>query len=159
MSTENFSIYRDDGKDIIDEEDIEEYTDQLNSLHPNLSWEVRTGKEGGHLDLWIMLKEGKIEWRNYVKTPPLYIHKSSCHDPSVMKNIHKGVGRRIRMNSSKDEYFQDSVEEFSRAFSISGYDYQNSKKELQKFRSEDPIKLIKSEKRNKNQNLAAEYFM
>ena len=42
VSTENFSIYRDDGKDIIEEKDIAEYTAQLNSLHPNLKWDVRT---------------------------------------------------------------------------------------------------------------------
>ena len=114
-STEKFSIYRDDGKDIIDESDVEEYTQQVNSLHPNLNWEVRSGREGGHLDLWIMIKDGKIEWRNYGKTPPLYIHRTSCHDPVITRNIHKGVGQRLTMNSSKEEYFDESVEEFSQA--------------------------------------------
>ena len=59
VNTENFSIYRDDGKDIIEDKDIAEYTTQLNSLHPNLKWDVRTGREGGHLDLWIMIIDGK----------------------------------------------------------------------------------------------------
>ena len=121
----------------------------MNTLHPNLNWEVRSGKEGQHLDLWVMLIDGKIEWKNYVKAPPLYVHKNSAHDPSVIKSIHKGVGQRLRMNSSKDEYFKDSVEEFSKAFAISGYDFQHSKRELNKFRNVDPVKLIQSEKQSK----------
>ena len=96
-----------------------------------------------------MLKDGKVEWRNYVKTPPLYVHRNSCHDPSILRNIHKGLGKRLRMNSSKDEFFEDSVEEYSRAFTISGYDYQHSKRELQKFREQNPVTLIKSEKKTK----------
>ena len=55
------------------------------------------------------------------------------------------------MNSSKDEYFQESVEEISKAFAMSGYDYQQSKKELNKFKNQDPVTLIKSErKKTKN---------
>ena len=77
------------------------------------------------------------------------MNKKSCHDPSILKNIHKGVGKRLRMNSSKDEYFQDSVEEFSKAFAISGFDYQRSKHELNKFRNQDPVELIKSDKKKR----------
>ena len=77
-----------------------------------------------------MICDGKIEWRNYVKTPPLYVHRTSYHDPSITRNIHKGVGQRLRMNSSKEEYFQESVEEISKAFAMSGYDYQQSRKKL-----------------------------
>ena len=51
------------------------------------------------------------------------------------------------MNSSKDEYFQESVEEISKAFAMSGYDYQQSKKELNKFKNQDPVTLIKSERK------------
>ena len=65
----------------------------------------------------------------------------------LVRNIHKGVGQRIRMNSSKDEYFEESVEEISKAFAISGYNYQHSKKELNKFKNKDPVTLIKSEKK------------
>ena len=141
--TENFSIYRDDSLNIIKEEQVAEYEEALDSLHPNLKFDVRTGKEGGHLDLYIMIKNGQIEWRNFVKAPPLYVHRQSCHDPTVIKNIHKGVGRRLRVNSSKDEYFKESVEEFSKAFTISGYDYQDSKRKLKHYEKEQPINLIR----------------
>ena len=41
--------------------------DHLNNLHPNLTWTVECGREGGYLDLWLMLENGKIEWKNYIK--------------------------------------------------------------------------------------------
>ena len=118
--TENFSIYRDDGRNLLKEEQVPHFKEKLDSLHPNLKWDVKSGKEGGHLDLFIMIKDGRIEWRNFVKAPPMYVSSQSCHDPAVINDIHKGVGLRIRINSSKTEYFQESVEQFSKAFAMSG---------------------------------------
>ena len=51
----------------------------------------------------------------------------SCHDPMVKSAIVKGVGLRLRINSSKDEYFDESVEEAAKAFKISGFSYQKTK--------------------------------
>ena len=62
----------------------------------------------------------------------------------------KGVGHRLRVNSSKDEYFEESVEETAKAFKISGYSYQETKKELMKFKHEDPLELIKKKKKVRN---------
>ena len=147
--TESFSIYRDDARNLLREEQVEDFKVNLDFLHPNIKGDVRAGKEGGHLDLYIMIKEGRIEWQNFVKVPPLYVHRQSCHDPTVIKNIHKGVGLRLRINSSKDEYFQDSVEEFSKAFAISGYNYQESKKKLKHFEKEEPSELIRRRRHTK----------
>ena len=58
----------------------------------------------------------------------------------------KGVGLRLRTNSSKTEYFEESVEDAARSFKISGYSYQKSKEELLKFKDLDPIEIIKKEK-------------
>ena len=55
----------------------------------------------------------------------------------------KGVGLRLRINSSKDEYFEESVEDAAKAFKVSGYNYQKTKQELLKFKNLDPIELIK----------------
>ena len=90
------------------------------SLHENLTWTITCGKEGGYLDLWLMLEDGYIEWKNYLKCPPIYVGPDSCHDPSVIGAIVKGVGLRLRINSSKDEYFEESVEQAARAFKMSG---------------------------------------
>ena len=122
----------------------------MDNLHPNLNWTVKSGQEGGYLDLWLMIENGRIEWRNYKKTPPVYVGPESCHDPAVKGAIVRGVGHRLRIKSSKTEYFKDSVEDTSRAFKVSGYNYQKTKKELLLFEGEDPIALIKKDKTVRN---------
>ena len=148
LPTLHFQLYRDDSIDIlvngVEEKRILEH--QMASLHENLTWTVTCGKEGGYLDLWLMLKDGYIEWKNYLKCPPIYVGPDSCHDPSVIGAIVKGVGLRLRINSSKDEYFDESVEQAARAFKMSGYSYQHTKQELMGFKNFDPIDLIKKEK-------------
>ena len=151
--TLHFTLYRDDGLDVLlnGEEELRIFKDHMNNLHPNLTWTMECGKEGGYLDLWLMIENGRIEWKNFKKTPPVYVGPDSCHDPMVKGAIIKGVGQRLRVNSSKTEYFLESVEETAKAFKISGYNYQNSKKELLEFKDVDPIELIQKEKvvRNK----------
>ena len=94
VDTLHFTLYRDDGLDILlngEEEEIRRLKEHMDSLHPNLSWTMEYGKEGGYLDLWLMLENGRIEWKNYVKTPPVYVGPDSCHDPAVRGSIVKGV--------------------------------------------------------------------
>ena len=129
-----------------DDEEKQRLKDHLNNLHPNLTWKVEFAKEGGYLDLWLMIENGKIEWKNYVKAPPVYVGPDSCHDPMVKSAIVKGVGLRLRVNSSKDEYFEESVEEAAKAFKVAGYSYQKTKQELLQFKELDPVELIKKEK-------------
>ena len=151
VDTLHFNLYRDDGWDTLTNVPQERriLEDHLDSLHPNLTWTVECAKEGGYLDLWLMIENGKIEWKNYKKVPPIYVGPDSCHDQAVMGAIVKGVGLRLRINSSKDEYFEDSVDEAAKAFKISGYPYQKTKQELLKFKNLDPIELIKKEKVDK----------
>ena len=148
IDTLHFILYRDDSLDNMSNDDQEKQRlkDHLNNLHPNLTWTVDFAKEGGYLDLWLMIEDGKIEWKNFAKAPPVYVGPDSCHDPMVKSAIVKGVGLRLRINSSKDEYFDESVEEAAKAFKISGYSYQKTKQELQKFKELDPVELIKKEK-------------
>ena len=150
VDTLHFTLFRDDGLDVLmnGEQDLQTFQNHLNNLHPN--WTVKSGREGGYLDLWLMIENGKIEWKNFKKTPPVYVSPDSCHDPSVKGAIVKGVGHRLRINSSKTEYFDESVEETARAFKISGYNYQETKKGLLEFRNDDPIELIKKSKTIRN---------
>ena len=131
------------------ERDFEEYKNHLNNLHPNITFDIRRGKEGEHLDLWIMLQE-RIEWKCFMKTPPVYVGPTSCHDPVVKKAVFKGVGHRLRINSSKTEYFDESVDTCSKSFAVAGYSYDHAKKELNKFRDEDPFQLIKNGPKEKS---------
>ena len=84
-----FSIYRDDALDILKNGKVDHpaLRQELDSLHPNVKWDVTCEKEGGYLDLFIMIKNGRIEWKIYIKTPPLYLSKISCHDPQIFKGI------------------------------------------------------------------------
>ena len=81
----HFILYRDDGLDILlrGEQDLQLFKDHINGLHPNLSWTVMCGWEGGYLDLRLMIEDRKIEWKNYKKTPSVYVGQDSCHDPVV----------------------------------------------------------------------------
>ena len=152
LNSLHFSLYRDDGFDILmnGEQEKRILKDHLDNLHPNLTWTVEVAKEGGYLDLWLMIENGTIQWRNFKKTPATYVGPDSCHDPAVLSGIVKGVGLRLRTNSSKDEYFEESVEDAARSFKISGYSYQKSKQELLKFKDLNPKEIINKEKVSKS---------
>ena len=87
IDTVLWTIYRDDALNVLKngEVDKEAFEGQLNSLHQNLKWDVKVDKEGSYLDLWLMIVDGKIEWKTFTKTPPVYLHRKSCHDPLVFK--------------------------------------------------------------------------
>ena len=60
VDTEHFSVYRDDTLDLLHSEDnLEVYKQHLATLHPNLEFVTRSGKEGEYLDLWLMVKDKK----------------------------------------------------------------------------------------------------
>ena len=106
-----------------------------------------------------MLRD-EIEWKVDMKCPPVYV--GPCHDPVVKKGIFKGVGHRIRMNSSKQEYFDETVEECPKSFSIAGYNFQHAKTELRKFRDIDPVEMIKkgpNEKDTKNNSGSKVFYV
>lgn len=90
----DFSIYRDDSWDILKngENDLQAYEDQLDSLHPNLKWTTKYGKEGELLDLYLMIIDGRIETKVFTKSEPIYLHPSplSFGHPSI-KCLHKPV--------------------------------------------------------------------
>ena len=87
-------------------------------------------REGGYLDLFLTIKDGRIEYQTFKKTPPLYLHKISCHDPSVFKSIPRGLGHRLRLTNSTNQTFRENVELYSKAMAVSGYNYHKVKKEL-----------------------------
>ena len=54
----------------------------------------------------------------------------SCHDPVVKGGIVKVVGHRLRINSSKDEYFNESLEDTARPFKFRNIVIRMPKKNL-----------------------------
>ena len=144
VETCEFSIYRDDGLEILEnEDDIERYKEHLNSLHPNLEWETNYGREGPYLDLYLMIVDGRIETKVFTKSPPIYLPPDSCHDRSVFKGLYKGVGLRLRLNCSRDEDFDKAVEEYAKSFAISGHNFQHARSELMACKKIDRIRYLR----------------
>ena len=112
----DFSIYRDDGLGLLaDGQDIPAYLEHrdLDGLHPNLKWETKYGRQGEYLDLNLKIQDGKIQSKVFTKSAPIYLPPNSCHDPAVFKGFYKGIGLRLRLNSTTDEDFLESVEQYS----------------------------------------------
>ena len=147
-----FSIYQDDGKDILlnGKADQEAYQNHLDSLHLNLKWDLTREKEGGYPDLFLMIKKKREDWvENIHKNSPLYLSRISCHDPKVLKSISKGVGYRIRITNSNNETFRENVELHSRSMALSGYNFNMVKQEMLKFEHIDPHEQAKRPKKTK----------
>ena len=60
MDSVLFSIYRDDAWDILNrgKTDQPAFQQELDSLHPNLEWDLIVEKEGGYLDLFLQIVDG-----------------------------------------------------------------------------------------------------
>ena len=93
VETLDFSIYRDDGLDVLinGETDLVAYQEHLDSLHPNIKWDITTGRVGTYLDLELMIVDGRIESRVFTKSAPVYLPPNSCHDPTVLKGFYSGL--------------------------------------------------------------------
>ena len=61
MDTLQVQLYRNDAFYILmnGKDDLKVFKDHLNGLHPNLTWTVECGSEGGYLALWLMLEMGE----------------------------------------------------------------------------------------------------
>ena len=155
-----FKIYRDDGLDILCKgtQDEQAFKEHMNALHGNIEWDINVASEGGYLDLWLMIKDGEIQWKTYTKTPPLFLHRSSCHDPLVFKGIPKGVGHRLRLTNSTKESFKESVEEYSRSMATSGYKYKHVKNELMKYENMDVKQLVNTQRKETCRTPGAKLF-
>ena len=113
----DFSIYRDDGLEVLkNKDDLPQYLDHLSTLHPNIKWETKSGREGVYLDLYLMIIDGKIESKVFTKSAPIFLPPDSCHDRAVFKGLYYGVGLRLRLNCSRDEDFMEAVEMYAKAF-------------------------------------------
>ena len=139
-----FTIYRDDGYDILINgyQDLEEYKSYLENVHRNIKWDIRTGKEAEYLDMFLYMENGRIESRVFKKSDPIYLSPKSCHDPSVFKGIFKSTGHRLRLICSKDHEFQNTALEYAKHLAISGYNYNNAKRELLSYLTVNRKKLL-----------------
>ncbi len=120
--------FRDDGWDILlnCDDDLPEFTEALEGLHPNINWDIRTSSANNdhaleHLDLKIYIIEGKIETDNFAKDIPIYLSRKSCHPDFVFKSVVKSAGIRLNQNCSKDSFLWNRKQEYARYFYASLY--------------------------------------
>ena len=63
---------------------------------------------------------------SYIKdnNMPRYVHYKSNHRKSVIRNIPKGVNKRLSENSANEDLFNSAVPVYQEAFKNDGYDFQ-----------------------------------
>ena len=65
----DWSWFRDDGIIFLkDESHVKPFSDHLEKLHPDIKWEVESGKQMNYLNLTVKLINGKIETDEYSKS-------------------------------------------------------------------------------------------
>eukprot|EP00745_Piridium_sociabile_P040591 TRINITY_DN78416_c0_g1_i1.p1 TRINITY_DN78416_c0_g1~~TRINITY_DN78416_c0_g1_i1.p1 ORF type:complete len:230 (-),score=3.39 TRINITY_DN78416_c0_g1_i1:34-723(-) len=126
----NWSRFRDDGFVILlNKEHVDTFDNHLQSLNPpNIKWTVSHGKEVSYLDVKLTITEGIITTDVFSKHNHAYLPPNSCHSPAVFKGLISSVGTRLRMICSEDKISQKIIEEYSKYFAMSGWDYQTAKK-------------------------------
>ena len=75
------------------------------------------------LDVTLALDDGTF--KSFVKPNniPKYVHRNSNHPPSVLRNIHVSINRRLSSISSNEKMFQAEAPLFQEAIKKSGYDF------------------------------------
>ena len=86
------------------------------------------------------------------------MNPKSCHDGAVAKGLYKEVGLRLRLNSSEDSDFLEAVDMFSRAFAISGHNYNKARNGLLKCRDIDRVAFLNNAKNEKVDSNNTKYF-
>ena len=138
-------------------EEINEFTDFLNQLVPGFKFKPKIRSDQiEFLDTLVTIKD------EFFITSPCskptdskqYLVPSSVHKPSVVENIPKTVGMRLRRLCSDrvegDEIFADSLDEYRAYMEARGYDsrsIQGHFAEIANMRRKDSLKKV--ERRNK----------
>ena len=162
-------MYRDDSwtVDLDGLNDIPAIEGILQSLHPNIKWEVNPRgptvppliRADGtvqdlsvleHLDLSLHFVENQIETDVYAKDIPIYISRKSCHPPLIFPSIIKSVGLRLRANCSLDRFLSPRIEEYTNYFVASEYDRKEVRKILKECSQVDREELIKRPRKKRN---------
>ena len=112
------------------------------------------GQKVTYLDVSLQISGGKIVTDVNSKHNHAYLPPNSCHPPSVFKGLISGVGTRLRKLCSEDTDLEKRTEEYSRYFSMSGWDYSKAKRELKKGTQKDRRTLLNKEKLTTEKKIA-----
>ena len=129
----DWSRFRDDGIIFLkDDSHVEPFTKHLESLHPDIKWEVDAGKKMNYLNLTVKLENGRIETDEYSKSSHNYLPPTSCHPPSTFKGLISSKGTQLRMNCSKGTDLSYRIDEYAHYFATCGWNYDYAKSQLSK---------------------------
>ena len=105
------------------------------------------------MDVWLDLESGL--YGPYLKEndTPIYVHAGSNHPPLVLKNIPKGINRRLSMISATKEIFDAAAPVYQSALEKSGYSYKLKYEDI-----EDQNADMEKSKRSKNHKRVPIWF-
>ena len=124
----NLGIYRDDGLGVCDlpARGVEKVKKQMSAIFRKNGLKITiqaNKKRVEFLDVYLDLETG--EHGPYLKPndTPIYAHAGSNHPPHILKNIPKGVNKRLSRISSTKEIFERAAPVYQSALEKSGYTY------------------------------------
>ena len=111
----DWSRFRDDGITFLHQDDVEQFEQHLQGLHPDISWEVESGNKINYLNLTVQLIDGEIHTDEFSKSSHSYLSPDSCHPPSTFKGLWLiySKGRQLRMNCSKSQFLAPRLTEYA----------------------------------------------
>ena len=125
----NVGLYRDDGLAVVKltNRQSEQLKQQLHDIFDQFGLTILiepNKKIVDFLDVTLDLKH--CEYRPYIKpnNKPLYVHVKSNHPPSILKNIPSSIQKRLSVNSSNEQIFNNAIPIYQEALEESGYDFQ-----------------------------------
>ena len=153
-------LYRDDGLALVkgvNGGDIKKIKEFLDTLAPNLTFEVKVAKKLEFLDIGISLENGYILTKPYSKPTAShkYISPKSCHDRKIIKSIPFSVLYRLRLISSSLDIFKTAAEEYKTYLLDSGYSNQDIDNNIRLVGNLDRENMLVDRKRNKGGHFIA----
>ena len=151
-------LYRDDGLAVVDlnkytRRQAENFKKSLCKIFQEEGLKITAEanhNRGNFLDVTFDLPS--MTYWNYIKDNniPRYVHSSSNHPQSVIKNIPKGVNKRLSENSANEQLFKAAIPTYQDSFKTAGYNFE--------FKYEPPQDSNNNEKAKKNRTRRKCYF-
>ena len=128
MDRRDIGLYRDDGLGVmrhVGGPEIERRKKAIIQIfkQQKLKITVVTGLTAvDYLDVEFNLQSGLYKPYRKPDNDPLYVHKSSNHPPNILKQIPKGIAKRLSEISSNEEIFKEAAPVYEAALRKSGFD-------------------------------------
>ena len=96
-----------------------EFTEWLNSISDSIKFTIKYSEvQLEVLDTLLFIINGRIESKVYFKPTDghMYLLPQSSHHPSLYRNIPFSVALRLRRICSRDDWFDEQLEEYHKFF-------------------------------------------